>query len=111
MTPPLTPKDRVAAFIKRLNALDPEKSPYDKFRDFCEMGFCAFAKLTAPTPAGVETVGRAGFASGIGSVIVCPMMKWAKISMAPQPKIFVREIFRIVGYPSGGGPGEIRKPH
>src|SRR5271155_4125049 len=50
MTPPLTPKDCVAAFIKRLAQLDPEKSPYDKFRDFCEMGFCAFAKLTASAP-------------------------------------------------------------
>jgi len=50
MTAPLNPKDCVSAFIKRLNALDREKSAYDKFRDFCEMAFCACAKLTAPTP-------------------------------------------------------------
>jgi len=50
MTDPLTPKDCVSAFIKRLTALDREKSSYDKFRDFCEMAFCAYAKLTAPTP-------------------------------------------------------------
>jgi hypothetical protein len=50
MTGPLTPTDCVSAFIKRLTALDREKSPYDKFRDFCEMAFCAYAKLTAPTP-------------------------------------------------------------
>jgi len=46
----LTPRDCVSAFIKRLTELDREKSPYDKFRDFCEMGFCACAKITAPTP-------------------------------------------------------------
>src|ERR1700722_5614095 len=50
MTQPLTPLDCFSAFIKRLTALDREKSPYDKFRDFCEMAFCACAKLTAPTP-------------------------------------------------------------
>jgi hypothetical protein len=50
MTHALTPQDCVSAFIKRLTALDREKSPYDKFRDFCEMGFCAYAKITAPTP-------------------------------------------------------------
>jgi hypothetical protein len=50
MTNPLTPKDCVSAFVKRITALDHEKSVYDKFRDFCEMGFCAYAKLTAPTP-------------------------------------------------------------
>jgi hypothetical protein len=50
MTHALTPRDCVSAFIKRLTALDREKSPYDKFRDFCEMGFCAYAKTTAPTP-------------------------------------------------------------
>ena len=49
MTHPLTPQDCVSAFIKRIVALDREKSPYDKFRDFCEMAFCACAKLTAPT--------------------------------------------------------------
>jgi len=49
MTHPLTPKDCVSAFIKRLSALDREKSPYDKFRDFCEMVFCAKAKRMAQT--------------------------------------------------------------
>ena len=50
MTDPLTPKDSISSFIKRLTALDREKSSYDKFRDFCEMAFCAYAKTTAPTP-------------------------------------------------------------
>jgi hypothetical protein len=50
MTHPLPPKDCVSAFVKRITALDRETSPYDKFRDFCEMAFCACAKLTAPTP-------------------------------------------------------------
>lgn len=49
MTHPLPPKDCVSAFIRRLTALDREKSPYDKFRDFCEMVFCAKAKRMAPT--------------------------------------------------------------
>ncbi len=35
------------AFIKRLQALDRSKSTYEKFRDFCEMVYCAYAKLTA----------------------------------------------------------------
>ncbi len=50
MTSPLSPQDCVKAFIKRITALDHEKSPYDTFRDFCEMAFCAYAKTTAPTP-------------------------------------------------------------
>jgi hypothetical protein len=50
MRDPLTPNDCVKAFIKRITALDREKSPYDTFRDFCEMAFCAYAKTTAPTP-------------------------------------------------------------
>jgi hypothetical protein len=50
MTDSLTPKDCAKAFIKRITALDREKSPYDTFRDFCEMAFCSYAKTTAPTP-------------------------------------------------------------
>jgi len=50
MTNALSPQDCVRAFIKRITALDREKSPYDTFRDFCEMAFCAYAKTTAPTP-------------------------------------------------------------
>jgi hypothetical protein len=50
MTHPFSPQDCVKAFIKRITALDHEKSSYDKFRDFCEMAFCAYAKTTAPTP-------------------------------------------------------------
>ena len=50
MTDVLSPKDCVKAFVKRITALDHEKSPYDTFRDFCEMAFCAYAKTTAPTP-------------------------------------------------------------
>lgn len=49
MTDALLPKDCVKAFIKRITALDSEKSPYDKFRDFCEMVFCAKAKRVALT--------------------------------------------------------------
>ena len=36
-------------FIKRLLELDRSKTPYEKFRDFCEMAYCAYAKLTAPS--------------------------------------------------------------
>jgi hypothetical protein len=49
MTSPLTPQDCVSEFIRRLTALDREKSPYDKFREFCEMVFCAKAKRVALT--------------------------------------------------------------
>jgi PBP1b-binding outer membrane lipoprotein LpoB len=51
MTHPLPPKNCVAAFVKRLTALDRENSAYDKFRDFCEIAFCDYAKLTAPASA------------------------------------------------------------
>ena len=50
MTDALSPRDCVKAFIKRITALDHEKSPYDTFRDFCEMAFCAYAKTTASSP-------------------------------------------------------------
>lgn len=36
-------------FIKRLLELERSKNPYEKFRDFCEMAYCAFAKRTAPS--------------------------------------------------------------
>ena len=49
MTSPLTPHNCVSEFIKRLTGLDREKSTYDKFRDFCEMVFCAKAKRVALT--------------------------------------------------------------
>ena len=49
MTGPLTPQDCVAAFVKRITELDREKSAYDKFRDFCELCFCAGAKRMAET--------------------------------------------------------------
>jgi hypothetical protein len=49
MTSPLSPQDCVKEFIKRITALDHEKSSYDKIRDFCEMAFCAYAKTTAPS--------------------------------------------------------------
>ncbi len=41
------------AFIKRLHELDRSKSTYDKFRDFCELAYCAYAKLTSD-PARAE---------------------------------------------------------
>lgn len=37
-------------WIRNLEKLDRSKSTGEKFRDFCEMAYCAFAKLTAPTP-------------------------------------------------------------
>jgi hypothetical protein len=37
-------------WIRNLEKLDRSKSPAEKFRDFCEMAYCAYAKLTAPTP-------------------------------------------------------------
>lgn len=36
------------AFIKKLGKIDHSKSDRDKFRDFMEMAYCAYAKLTAP---------------------------------------------------------------
>src|SRR5688572_393457 len=40
-------REAVSTFIKRIDKLDREKNTYDLFRDFCEMGYCSFAKLTA----------------------------------------------------------------
>jgi type I restriction-modification system DNA methylase subunit len=37
-------------WIHNLEKLDRSKSTGEKFRDFCEMAYCAYAKLTAPTP-------------------------------------------------------------
>jgi type I restriction-modification system DNA methylase subunit len=37
-------------FIKKLEKIDRSKSNRDKFRDFMEMAYCAYAKLTAPNP-------------------------------------------------------------
>lgn len=39
----------VNLFIKKIERLAPEKSTPEKFRDFCEMAYCALAKLTAPS--------------------------------------------------------------
>jgi type I restriction-modification system DNA methylase subunit len=36
-------------WIRQFEMLDNSKSPAEKFRDFCEMAYCAYAKLTAPT--------------------------------------------------------------
>ena len=41
---------RMDAFIRRLRTVDPHRSPFEKFRDICELAFCAHAKPTAPTP-------------------------------------------------------------
>ena len=46
---PLTAQQCIAAFIKKLSALDREKSVNEKFRDFCELCFCAKAKRMAQT--------------------------------------------------------------
>jgi len=40
-------REAAAAFIKAIDKLDREKNTYDLFRDFCEMAYCAHAKLTA----------------------------------------------------------------
>jgi hypothetical protein len=39
-----------SAFIKALGAIDRSKSDGEKFRDFCELAYCAYAKKTASTP-------------------------------------------------------------
>ena len=49
MTAPRSPQDSISEFIKRLTALDNKESAYDKFRDFCELTFCAKAKRMAQT--------------------------------------------------------------
>ncbi len=48
------PPDHVRDFISTIERLDREKSHYDLFRDFCEMAYCAHAKLTAATHARAE---------------------------------------------------------
>src|SRR5579859_6157318 len=42
-------RNKEKCFIKRLESLDHTRSIGDKFRDFIELSYCAFAKLTAPT--------------------------------------------------------------
>lgn len=46
--------DPVKEFIKGLNKLDRSFSPGEMFRDMMEMGYCAWAKLMAPTPERAE---------------------------------------------------------
>lgn len=43
--------DYAGMFIKRLLELDRSKNAYEKFRDFCELAFCAYAK---PIMLGLE---------------------------------------------------------
>jgi hypothetical protein len=44
------------AFIQKLRALEPHKTPFEKFRDLCELAFCAYAKPTAPTAERAQTL-------------------------------------------------------
>lgn len=46
--PPSTPKPQ-DEFIRKITKLDRSLSNRDKFRDFCELAYCAYAKLAAPT--------------------------------------------------------------
>lgn len=46
--PPLM-SDPAKEFVKLLSSLDRSRRTYEKFRDLLELGYCAFAKLTAPT--------------------------------------------------------------
>lgn len=43
---------QVTAFVKRLRELDTSKDDREKFRDFCELAYCAYAKLTADKERG-----------------------------------------------------------
>lgn len=43
----------VKSFIKKLSSLEPSKSPQEKFRDFIELAYCAYAKRMA-TPENKE---------------------------------------------------------
>lgn len=42
-------RDPAKEFVKLMNAFDHGRNPSEKFRDFCEMAYCATAKLTAFT--------------------------------------------------------------
>lgn len=55
----MTPQsDPIAAFIRKIEKLDREKNSYDLFRDFCEMAYCAHAKITAGTERGDKLEAR-----------------------------------------------------
>lgn len=40
--------ESIKTFIQKLNRLETSKSPQEKFRDFCELAYCAYAKPLAP---------------------------------------------------------------
>lgn len=40
-------QQRIKQWLKTINSKEPGKSERQKFRDFCEMAYCTFAKLTA----------------------------------------------------------------
>lgn len=42
--------DLAKAWVKKLNKLEKSKSNREKFRDFCEMVYCALAQTTEPKP-------------------------------------------------------------
>lgn len=49
-TPIQTKAQLVKTWVKKLEQLDRSKSVREKFRDFCQMAYCAIAKTTSPTP-------------------------------------------------------------
>jgi hypothetical protein len=44
------------SFLRALSKIDRSRSDGEKFRDFCEMAYCAIAKKTAPTEADADAL-------------------------------------------------------
>lgn len=49
-------KDYVQLFSKRLMELDRSKTPYETFRDFCELAYCAYTKKMASTQEAADAL-------------------------------------------------------
>jgi hypothetical protein len=87
------PPDYVRLFSKRLLELDRSKTPFEKFRDFCEMAYCAYAKLMA-APAETDALEECymrivGTYADKDTVRAYPeMLAWATLTVADRQEFF-----------------------
>lgn len=51
-----SPSCKIADFVRGIETIDAPKSVAERFRDFCELGFCAIAKTTAASPERAEAL-------------------------------------------------------
>jgi hypothetical protein len=92
---PTARPDYVKQFGKRLLELDRSKTPYEKFRDFCELAYCAHAKRMAGSTEAADRL-EARYMQIVGTyrdkdtVRAYPeMMAWAFLAVAEEKQEFL----------------------